>query len=58
MIIWQREPTLAELLSDPLIEMVMRADGVDPDALRPDLCAVARELSRRGASVAQECACG
>jgi hypothetical protein len=46
-------------LSDPLIELVMRADGVDPDALRPDLCAIAQSLSRsRGAGVAQECACG
>ena len=59
MILWQREPTLNEMLSDPLIKIVMRADGVDPDALRPELCAVARDLSqRRGARVASECLCG
>ena len=59
MIVWYREPTLNEMLSDPLIELVMRADGVDPDALRPELCAVARELkSARGAAVTAECVCG
>jgi hypothetical protein len=44
MIIWQREPTLNEMLSDPLIKLVMRADGVDPEKLRPQLHAVARTL--------------
>jgi hypothetical protein len=46
MILWQREPTLNELLSDPLIITVMRADGVDPQKLRPQLHAVARTLGR------------
>jgi len=59
MILWQREPTLSEMLSDPLIALLMRADGVDPDALRPELCALARDLKRtRGAAVTAECACG
>jgi len=58
MIVWSREPTLNEMLSDPLIEIVMRADGVDPQALRPMLCEVARGLSQaRGAAVSQDCAC-
>jgi len=46
MILWQREPTLSEMLSDPLIKLVMRADGVDPEKLRPQLRAVARSLER------------
>jgi hypothetical protein len=46
MILWQREPTLNEMLSDPLIRLVMRADGVDPEKLRPQLRAVARSLER------------
>ncbi|MEN3382979.1 MAG: hypothetical protein V7608_3023 [Hyphomicrobiales bacterium] len=46
MILWQREPTLNEMLSDPLIRLVMRADGVDPEKLRPQLRAVARVLER------------
>ena len=46
MILWQREPTLSEMLSDPLIETVMRADGVDPAKLGPELRAVARSLMR------------
>jgi hypothetical protein len=48
MILWQREPTLNEMLSDPLIELMMRADGVDPEKLRPQLRAVARSLERPG----------
>ena len=59
MILWQREPTLNEMLSDPLIALLMRADGVDPDALRPELCAVARDLqTARGAAIAAGCVCG
>ena len=46
MIIWQRDPTLNEMLSDPLIKLLMRADGVDPEKLRPALQAVARSLER------------
>ena len=58
MIPWQREPTLSEMLSDPLIALVMRADGVDPNTLRPMLCEVARSLSHaRGSGVSQDCAC-
>ena len=30
MIACHREPTLAEILSDPVIEAAMAADGVDP----------------------------
>ena len=42
--LWSREPTLNEMLSDPLIEIVMRADGVDPGKLGPELRALARSL--------------
>jgi hypothetical protein len=30
---WYRDPTLAELLSDGLVKLVMKADGVDADEL-------------------------
>jgi len=46
MIFWQREPTLNEMLADPLIQIMMRADGVDPEKLGPALQAVARGLAR------------
>jgi hypothetical protein len=36
-----REPTLDELLSDNLIKLVMKADGVDADELAAMLCRVA-----------------
>jgi len=42
------EPTLDEMLSDPLIATLMRADGVDADELRPALDEVAQLVSSRG----------
>jgi hypothetical protein len=38
--------TIDELLHDPLIRTMMRADGVDVDALRHDLLSLARRLAR------------
>jgi hypothetical protein len=38
---WNREPTLAELLSDSLVKLVMKADRVDADALETMLRNVA-----------------
>jgi len=37
------ELTLDELLADPVIGAVMRADGVDPDALGNELARFAEE---------------
>jgi hypothetical protein len=34
---YQREPTIAEILSDSLVRVVMRADGVDAEMLERDL---------------------
>lgn len=42
------EPTLDEMLADPLIATLMRADGVDADELRPALDEVAQLVSARG----------
>jgi hypothetical protein len=33
----QREPTLSEILSDPIVEAVMKADRVDRAALEREL---------------------
>ena len=44
------EPSLRELLSDPVIQAVMEADGVDPDGLDADLSETARALRRRPTS--------
>jgi hypothetical protein len=41
---YQREPTIAEILSDSLVKVVMRADGVDPDMLERDLRSVAQMI--------------
>ena len=40
-----RDPTLAELLDDPITRAVMRADGVNPQELETSL----RELAARRA---------
>ena len=41
------EPTLDDMLRDPLIETLMRADGVDADELRPALNEMAELVSSR-----------
>ena len=47
-----REPTLEEMLSDSIVEAVMRADAVDPDELDAMLGRIARTL-RAAAPVRQ-----
>jgi hypothetical protein len=46
-----REPTLAETLSDPLIQAVMMADGVDPGEVEVLLRRVARRTDHRRTGV-------
>ena len=41
---YQREPTIAEILSDSMIKAMMRADGVDPEMLERDLRSVAQAV--------------
>jgi len=45
---YQREPTIAEILSDSMIKAMMRADGVDPRLLERELRTIAEivELDR------------
>lgn len=42
------ELTLDDMLTDPLIGTLMRADGVDADALRPALDEIAELVISRG----------
>jgi len=43
--IWrQREPTLQEILSDPIVTALMTADGVDPVELQAMLTQINRRL--------------
>ena len=41
------EPGMDDVLSDPLIQSVMAADGVDRDELQTMLSEVAEEIGRR-----------
>jgi hypothetical protein len=50
------EPTLDEALSDPLVRLVMEADGVDRDALQSCLMKIGRNLPALRKPAAQECA--
>jgi hypothetical protein len=52
---YQREPTIAELLSDSLVKVVMRADGVDPEMLERDLRSMAQmiEMNSRFATASR-----
>ena len=43
------EMTLDEMLNDPLIGAVMRADGVDPEQLGSDQARIAEEQVRAAA---------
>jgi hypothetical protein len=40
------EPTLDEVLSDPLIMDMMASDGVDPGELEAELAAIAGDIRR------------
>jgi len=41
------EPTLAEVLSDPLVQEVMASDGVDPTELEAALVEIAGDIRQR-----------
>jgi hypothetical protein len=43
----QGEPTLEEMLSDPIVRAVMEADRIDPQELAATLTQVGRKLSRK-----------
>ena len=45
-----REPTIPEMLADPIVKAVMAADTVDADMLRTQLSNVARDLTNSGSS--------
>ena len=45
---YQREPTIAEILSDSITEAMMRADGVDPEMLERDLRSIAHTMQSNG----------
>jgi len=39
----KHEPTLAEMLDDPIVQVLMQSDGVQASSLRPMLEQLARE---------------
>ena len=41
---YQREPTIAEILSDSMVKAMMRADRVDPEMLERDLRSIAQTI--------------
>ena len=43
--VWFREPTMEEMLSDPIVRALMAADNVDPKALERRLISVASILA-------------
>jgi hypothetical protein len=47
MITCHREPTLAETLSDPLIQVVMAADGVQPTEIEDIMQSIFQNASKR-----------
>jgi hypothetical protein len=53
-----RDPTLDELLADPITQAIMHADRVDPPALAAMLRTLAREISGRSGGTATALAAG
>ena len=56
----ESEPTLSTLLADPLIRIVMAADGVDPVALETMLTGISRSIDRsslQADSASRSCVC-
>jgi hypothetical protein len=47
----RREPTIVEILSDPIVQTVMEADGVDPKRLETLLRSMAQELAASARSL-------
>jgi hypothetical protein len=47
--------TLTEALSDPVIRMVMKADGVDRDQLEQSLVSLAAQISTRQSAQVNLC---
>jgi hypothetical protein len=47
MTLWHDDPTLAELIGDPLTQAIMNADRVDPPKLEAMLRSLAREIGGR-----------
>jgi hypothetical protein len=41
------EPSVKEMLSDPIVRAVMRADGVHAGELEAQLCSVAKRIRKR-----------
>lgn len=52
-----REPTVTEALADPLIRLVMKADGVDPDTLGASLKETAAKFARHRSHGEQRASC-
>jgi hypothetical protein len=44
---WNAEPTLAEILSDPIVRALMDADGVEPHEIRTVLSRISATPSTR-----------
>ena len=49
------EPALTELLSDPIVRSLMKADRVDPKGLEANLRYMAMQMTERGNR--HECSC-
>jgi hypothetical protein len=52
-----QELTLGNVLTDPMVRIAMKADGVDPHELAAMLASVAAKLGRTQAKPYQPCAC-
>lgn len=54
MAIFGGEPPIADLFADPITQILMRRDGVEPDQLRRQLHELGRRLGRQRAASSAE----
>jgi hypothetical protein len=50
------EPSLSDALSDPIVQIIMNADRVDPHVLEADLRTTARRVAKPRRAVDQQMA--
>jgi hypothetical protein len=50
----RQEPSIEEMLADPIVRAVMSADGVDPDELKARLNAVKQAVELRASQISDD----
>jgi hypothetical protein len=50
----RQEPSIEEMLADPIVRALMSADGVDPDELKARLNAIKQAVELRASQISDD----